>query len=470
MTPSTQTASPHRVVIIGGGFGGLPAARWLGRHPVDVTVIDRRNHHLFQPLLYQVATGMLSPGEIAPPIRHVLRKRTNVTVELAEVVDIDVDARVVHATILDKDLDVPYDSLIVAAGSGQSYFGNDSFALHAPGMKTIDDALELRRRIFGAFEMAEMEEDPTQQAEWLTFAVVGAGPTGVEVAGQVRELAVRCLRHEFRHLEPSHAQVLLIDGGKEPLATFGDKLSERTARTLGQLGIELKMGLRVVGVDGGGVEVNDTDGNHARINARTTIWAAGVAASPLAALLAKKCGAEMDRGGRIKVLPDLSLPGHPEVFCVGDMISLDDLPGVAEVAMQGGLHAANTIVRRLDGKDSVAFKYRDLGNVATLGRFRAVASIHGVRLSGFAGWLVWMFVHLAFLEGYGNRVTTLARWLRVMVGRGRPEREFPVAHVGGDLSLPESVRKIIQPAPLPLVPEQVAQAAPAGGQATDGPS
>jgi NADH dehydrogenase len=466
-----QTAHPHRVVIIGGGFGGLPAVRWLGRHPVDVTLIDRRNHHLFQPLLYQVATGMLSPGQIAPPIRHVSRKHKNVTVELAEVEDIDVDARVVHATIFGLEpLDVPYDSLIVAAGSGQSYFGNDSFALHAPGMKTIDDALELRRRIFGAFEMAELAEDPTKQAEWLTFVVVGAGPTGVEVAGQVRELAVRCLRGEFRHLDPSQAQVILIDGGKEPLATFGDKLAQRAARTLVHLGVELKMELRVVGVDYGGVDVSDKDGNRSRINARTTIWAAGVQASPLATELAKKCGAEVDRGGRVKVLPDLSLPGHPEIFCVGDMISLNDLPGVAEVAMQGGLHAANTIVRRLDGKESVPFKYRDLGSVATLGRFRAVASIRGLRLSGFPGWLVWMFVHLAFLEGYGNRVTTMFRWLRSMIGRGRPEREFPVAHVGGDLSLPESVRKVIQPAPFPLLPEQSTQPAPADGQGLDRPS
>jgi NADH dehydrogenase len=263
--------------------------------------------------------------------------------------------------------------------------------------------------------------------------------------------------------------VILIDGGKEPLATFGDKLSERSARTLVHLGIELKMELRVVCVDAGGVEVTDKDGNRSRIDARTTIWAAGVQASPLATELAKKCGAELDRGGRVKVLPDLSLPEHPEIFCVGDMISLDNLPGVAEVAMQGGLHAANTIVRRLDGKESVPFKYRDLGNVATLGRFRAVASIHGVRLSGFAGWLVWMFVHLAFLEGYGNRVTTMGRWLRSMVGRGRPEREFPVAHVGGDLSLPESVRRVIQPAPFPLLPEQVAQHTQAGEGGTDGP-
>jgi NADH dehydrogenase len=471
MSGRKQPGDPHRVVIIGGGFGGLPAARWLGRHSVDVTVIDRRNHHLFQPLLYQVATGMLSPGQIAPPIRHVTRKHKNVKVELAEVEDIDLDARVVHATLFGLEpLEVPYDSLIVAAGSGQSYFGNDSFALHAPGMKTIDDALELRRRIFGAFEMAEATEDPAKQAEWLTFAVVGAGPTGVEIAGQVKELADRCLRHEFRRVDPAQARVILIDGGKQPLATFGDQLSERAERALQHLGIELKMELRVVGVDYSGVDVADNDGNRSRINARTTIWAAGVQASPLATELAKKCGAEVDRAGRIKVLPDLSLPGHPELFCVGDMTSLNNLPGVAEVAMQGGLHAANTIVRRLDGKESVPFKYRDLGSVATLGRFRAIASVKGVRLSGFAGWVVWMFVHLAFLEGYGNRVSTMFRWLRSMIGRGRPEREFPVAHVGGDLSLPDSVRKVVQPAPFPLLSEQTTQPASTGGQRSDAPS
>jgi NADH:ubiquinone reductase (H+-translocating) len=468
MTAGTQLSGPHRVVIIGGGFGGLPAARWLGRHPVDVTLIDRRNHHLFQPLLYQVATGMLSPGQIAPPIRHVLRDRPNVRVELAEVVDVDVDKRVVHATVFGmQPLDLPYDSLIVAAGSNQSYFGNDGFALQAPGMKTVDDALELRRRIFGAFEIAEMTKDPVKRAEWLTFAVVGAGPTGVEVAGQLRELAVRCLRREFRSLDPADARVILIDGGKEPLANFGDRLSERAARTLERLGVELKMGLRVVGVDDTGVEVIDKDKNHSRIKARTMIWAAGVQASPLGAVLAKKCGAEVDRAGRVKVLPDLSLPGHPEVFCVGDMTSLDDLPGVAEVAMQGGLHAANTIVRRLDGNAPVPFKYRDLGSVATLGRFRAVASIKGVRLSGFPAWVVWMFVHLTFLEGFGNRVATMSRWLRSMVGRGRAEREFPVAHVGGDLSLPEAVRRVVQPDPFPLLRDPSNQTSSSPAQTSD---
>jgi NADH dehydrogenase len=264
--------------------------------------------------------------------------------------------------------------------------------------------------------------------------------------------------------------VILIDGGKEPLAHFGDRLAGRTARTLERLGVELKMGLRVVGVDDAGVEVMDKDKNRSRINARTTIWAAGVEASPLAAVLAKKCGAEVDRAGRVKVLPDLSLPGHPEVFCVGDMTSLDDLPGVAEVAMQGGLHAANTIVRRLDGNAAVPFKYRNLGSVATLGRFRAVASIKGVRLSGFPAWVVWAFVHLAFLEGSGNRLITMSRWLRSMIGRGRPEREFPVAHVGGDLSLPESVRKVVQPAPFPLLRDQFDQPSSTGAQTPDSAS
>ncbi len=398
---------------------------------------------------------MLSPGQISPPIRHVVRRREHTSVELAEVTDIDVDRRVVHALLVGvHPMEFPYDSLIVATGSTQSYFGNDEFALHAPGMKTIDDALELRRRIFGAFELAEALDDPKVQAEWLRFAVVGAGPTGVELAGQIRELAVRCLKREYRNIDPASAQVLLIDGASEPLANFGDQLSGRAVRALEHVGVELKMGLRVVGVDVTGVEVSDADGNRSRISARTVIWAAGVHASPLAAMLGEKCGAEVDRAGRVKVLPDLSLPGHPEIYAIGDMTSLSDLPGVAEVAMQGGLHAANTIVRRLDGKESAPFKYRDLGSVATLGRFKAIVSLKRLHLSGFPGWVVWMFVHLAFLEGYGNRFTTMLRWLRTMIGRGRAEREFPVAHVGGDLSLPESVRSVVQPAPFPLHPEQ----------------
>ena len=344
----------HRVVIIGGGFGGLPATRFLARKRVDITLIDRRNHHLFQPLLYQVATGLLPPGQIAPAIRHVVRKHKNVRVELAEVTGFDLERRIVHASVLGlKTLEVPYDSLIVAAGVNQSYFGHDEFSLYAPGMKTIDDALELRRRIFGAFEMAEMTPDPVEKERWLTVAVVGAGPTGVELAGQVRELACRSLRGEFRTFEPSSVRVILLDGGKEPLATFGDRLSDKAAKELQKLGIELRMGARVVGIDAKGVDIVDQTGAASRLDAYITLWAAGVEASPLAKQLADACGLQVDRAGRIPVLPDCSLPGHPEVFAVGDMMALNNLPGVAEVAMQGGLHAANTIMRRQKGEPAL---------------------------------------------------------------------------------------------------------------------
>jgi NADH:ubiquinone reductase (H+-translocating) len=450
----------HRVVVVGGGFGGMAAARWLGRQPVDVTLVDRKNHHLFQPLLYQVATGTLSPGQVAPPIRHTLRKRKNVKVEMAEVTAIDLDRRIVHAGVAGGPaLELPYDSLIVAAGATQSYFGHDEMALHAPGMKTISDALELRRRIFGAFELAELLEDPAERRRWLTFVVVGAGPTGVELAGQVRELATRCLKGEFRRVEPQSARVVLVDGGKEPLATFGNRLSGRARKELEGMGVELRMGLRVVGTDADGVDVVGTEGATSRIEARTTIWAAGVEASELAGELARGSGATVDRAGRVEVQADLSLPGHPEVFAVGDMMSLDHLPGMAEVAMQGGLHAANTIVRRLDGKETGPFKYRDLGSAAAVGRFRAIVSVGPLRLSGFPAWFVWMFVHLAFLEGFGNRLGTMLRWLRSFVGRSRVERAFSMAHEGGDLSLPDSVRHVVQPNPYPVA------SPPAGGTA-----
>ncbi len=452
---ASATSQKHRVVIIGGGFGGLPAARLLGGKAVDVTVVDRRNHHLFQPLLYQVATGMLPPGQVAPAIRHVVRKHKNVHVELAEVTGFDLGSRVVQARIAGaRDIELPYDSLIVAAGATQSYFGHDEFARYAPGMKTIDDARELRRRILGAFEMAEMASNDQERTEWLTVAIVGAGPTGVELAGQVRELATRSLKGEFRNFDPASVRVVLLDGGTEPLANFGDQLATKTAKTLEHLGVELRMGSRVVGVVAHGVDVHETDGSVTRIAARTTVWAAGVEASPLTTMLAKASGADLDRSGRIMVRPDLTLPDHPEVFAVGDMAALDRLPGVAEVAMQGGLHAANTILRRTKGKEGVAFKYRDLGSAATIGRFRAVVSVRGIRLSGFPGWVVWMFVHLAFLTGFGNRLSTMLKWLRSMVGRGRAEREFSTVHTGGDLSLPESVRTVVQPNPLPVVREE----------------
>jgi NADH:ubiquinone reductase (H+-translocating) len=441
---------------VGGGFGGLPATRALARRrePLDITLVDRRNHHLFQPLLYQVATGLLPAGEIAPPIRHVVRKRKNVRVELAEVTGFDLERRVVKANVFGlKTLEIPYDSLIVAAGVNQSYFGHDEFALYAPGMKTLDDALELRRRIFGAFELAEMTSDPVEKERWLTVAIVGAGPTGVELAGQVRELACRSLRGEFRTFEPSSVRVILLDGGKEPLATFGDQLSGKARKDLERLGIELRMGARVVGVDAKGVDIVDRAGAPSRLDAYITLWAAGVEASPLAKELANACGLEVDRAGRIPVQSDCSLPGHPEVFAVGDMMSLNNLPGVAEVAMQGGLHAANTIVRRLRGERSVDFKYRDLGSAAAIGRFRAIVSVRKVHLSGFPGWVVWAFVHLAFLTGFGNRLTTILKWTRSNIGRGRPEREFSVHHIGGDLSTPTKVRSVVQPNPLPLLDE-----------------
>ena len=466
---SDRAAARHRVVIVGGGFGGLPATRFLGRKPVDVTLIDRRNHHLFQPLLYQVATGLIPPGQISPALRHVVRKHKNVRVDLAEVTGFDLDRRIVEVSIFRGETrEVPYDSLIVAAGVGQSYFGHNEFSLYAPGMKTIDDALELRRRIFGAFEMAEMAKDSAERERWLTMAIVGAGPTGVELAGQVRELAVRSLRGEFRSFDASSVRVVLLDGGKEPLATFGDKLSGKAAKELEHLGVELRMGARVVGVDAAGVDITDAAGTKSRLDAYTTMWAAGVEASPLAAELAKASGAELDRSGRIAVLPDLTLPGHPEVFVVGDMMALDNLPGVAEVAMQGGLHAANTITRRLKDQPARPFKYRDLGSVATIGRFRAVVNFHGLRLSGFPGWVVWIFVHLAFLTGFGNRVTTLLKWTRSFIGRGRPEREFSVMHTGGDLSLPDAVKSVVQPNPTPVLDERL-RADTTGTPASDRP-
>jgi len=439
----TADAPRHRIVVVGGGFGGLPACRFLGKMPVDVTLIDRRNHHLFQPLLYQVATGILAPGQIAPALRHVLRRDKNVTVELAEVTDFDLERRVVHAhrPLGAGTFDVPYDSLIVAAGVTQSYFGHDEFAPLAPGMKTIDDALELRRRLFCAFEMAEMARDEEERRRWLTIVVVGAGPTGVELAGQVRELAARSLKREFRTFDPTTVRVVLLDGGTEPLATFGHNLAKCASSELEDLGVELRMNSRVTKVDLTGVDYTTADGSIEHLDAHVVVWAAGVQASPLAAKLAAASGAETDRIGRIKVQPDLTLPGHPEVFAVGDMTALDNLPGVAEVAMQGSLHAANTIRHRLLGRDrdrDHAFKYRDLGSVAVVGRFRAVFSWGRIRLSGFPAWVVWLFVHLAFLNSFASRFTALFRWTRSMLGRARAERVISVSRGGGDLSAPDA--------------------------------
>ena len=419
------------MVIVGAGFGGLFAARFLGGAPVEVTVVDRTNHHLFQPLLYQVATGILSSGQVAPPTRDVLKRYRNVSVELAEVTGIDLATRrVAVARPGGRAATLPYDSLIVGAGAGQSYFGHDEFAEFAPGMKTLEDALAQRERIFTAFEMAELEDDAEARQAWLTFVVVGGGPTGVEISGQIAELSRRALTDNFRRFDPAAAvKVLLFEGGAEILATFGDRLSGKGTKALQKTGVEVHTGSIVTGVDADGVDVKGPDGTVTRYPAKTKIWAAGVSASPLAKILADASGAECDRAGRIKVQADCSLPGRPEVFAIGDMMSLNDLPGVAEVAMQTGIHAAQTIKRRLKGEEPQPFRYRDLGSMAAVSRRRAIVSFHGVRVSGFLGWLMWLFVHLAFMTGFKNRFKTLISWSFSFLGRGRTERAL-TRHVG----------------------------------------
>jgi NADH dehydrogenase len=413
----------HRVVVIGAGFGGLFATRHLKRADVEVTVIDRTTHHLFQPLLYQVATGILSEGEIAPPMRDILRRQANADVVLADVTGIDLDQRTVKSRVAGRQLVTPYDSLIVTAGMGTTYFGNDEFAEHAPGLKSIDDALELRARIFGAFEIAELEPNPDVRRAWLTFALVGGGPTGVEMAGQIADLAHRTLRGNFRNFDPADARILLIDGGPRILAGFDPRLAAKAAGELARLGVEIHVGSKVVGVDAESITVLRDTGDSDRFPARTKVWAAGVAASPLGRELAQASGAELERNGQIKVLDDCTLPGHPEVFVIGDMMSLGRLPGVAEVAMQAGLHAAGEIVRRLDGDARPRpFKYRDLGNLASISRHFAILELGPVRLSGRIGWVVWLTVHLTFLTGFKNRFGALFHWGISFLGRGRSER------------------------------------------------
>ncbi len=339
----------HRVVIIGSGFGGLFAVRALARAPVAVTMIDRTNHHLFQPLLYQVATGILSEGEIAPATREVLRRHKNTTILMTEVMGIDLEQREVMAQQLDEPVVIPYDSLIVATGVHTSYFGHDEFSQWAPGMKTIDDALELRGRIFGAFELAEAEADQDRRRMLLTFVVVGGGPSGVEMAGQIAELSRRALNKNFRVIEPESARVVIVEGTDKLLGSFGEKLSRKTAHDLERLGVEVQTDAMVVDMDRDSVTIKRGDGTTDTVAARTKFWAAGVMASRLGQELARQSEVQLDRMGRVKVNPDCTIPGHPEVFVVGDLMALDDLPGVAEVAMQSGIYAAVTIRRRLDG-------------------------------------------------------------------------------------------------------------------------
>ncbi len=422
MTVDSTAERRHHVVIVGCGFGGLFAVRALKREPVRVTLIDRTNHHLFQPLLYQVATGILSEGQIAPPIRDVLRNYQALRVILAEVEHIDMDARVVHADEFGKPLTIGYDSLIVAGGATTSYFGHDEFHAAASGMKSLDDALALRGQIFGAFELAEAETDVEARRRLMTFVVVGGGPTGVEMAGQLRELSRRALHKNYRMIDPQDARVVLVEGLDRLVGSMGSRLSRLTARDLTRMGVEIHLNAMVTNLDESGVEITKRDGTTERIAAATKIWAAGTRASGLAATLAEAAGAKLDKAGRVLVEPDCSVPGHPEVFVVGDLMALDDLPGVAEVAMQSGAHAAHTIVRRLEGKPAKPFRYRDLGTLAVISRFRAVAKIGPLRVGGFVGWVLWLVVHITFLTGFKNRFGALARWTVSFIGRGRYER------------------------------------------------
>jgi NADH dehydrogenase len=440
--------TPHRVVIIGGGFGGLFAARALRRAPAEVILVDQAGHHLFQPLLYQCATGILSEGQIAVPLRHVLRRCRNVGVGLAEVVDIDVqNRRVIGRRIGGAEASIHYDTLIVAAGMQQSYFGHDEYAQWAPGMKTLSDALNIRRRVFSAFEMASSAADPVEQQRWLTFALVGAGPTGVELAGQIRELASLTLRREFKAIDPNVARVLLFDSGDEPLAAFGPKLADKAGAVLQKLGVELHMHARVTDVDATGLVVLEESGAETRYDAGTVMWTAGVQAPPLAAKIAAATGATQDRAGRIEVTPTLTIPGHPNIYVVGDMMGLNKLPGVAEVAMQGGLYAGRRVKFQLTGRGAKGdFKYRDLGSAAYISRGHAVISMRKLQSDGLFGWIGWLFIHIAFLTGFRNRLGALLTWFLAFTRETRRERAF-TAHVidASDIYLPESASPAAEP-------------------------
>jgi NADH dehydrogenase len=427
----TDESGPRRVVIVGGGFAGLFAVRRLKHSNVSVTLIDRAQHHVFQPLLYQCATGIMSEGKIAAPLRDLLKKHKNVDCVMAEVTDFDPAGRRIIATrVGGARLEYGYDDLIVAAGVRQSYFGHDEFARWAPGMKTISDALAIRRRVYGAFEMADTATDLRERQSWLTFALVGAGPTGVELAGQIREVATKTLRAEFRGIKPEDARVLLFDGGKAPLAMFGPKLSEKADKALQALGVEQHMGCIVTHVDQAGVLVRDHAGEQTRFDASTVLWTAGVEAPPIAEALANATGAKRDKAGRILVGENLTIPGHPEISVLGDMMSLNKLPGVAEVAMQSGLYAGNRIRRRVSGDlAEKPFRYRDLGSAAYISRGRAVVSAGPLKVGGFVGWVIWLFIHIAFLTGYRNRLGALLTWWLAFTRDIRRERTFTTQQI-----------------------------------------
>ena len=399
----------HRTVIIGGGFGGLYAARALKHEQLSVTLVDRRNFHLFQPLLYQVATGALSPGEIASPLRALLRKQKNTQVLLGDAVDLDPSA---HTVILDKG-SLPYDTLVIAAGARHFYFGHDSWEPVAPGLKSLEDATRIRHKILYAFEAAERETDPEARRRWLTFVIVGAGPTGVELAGALAEIATDTLRHDFRSIHPEESRILLLDTSPRVLTAFPESLSAAAERQLVRLGVRVLPSVRVTEIDTNGVTFSSASGND-RIEACTVLWAAGVKPSVWGEILARRAGAELDRTGRVKVNPDLTVANHPEIFVVGDLAYREQdgaaLPGIAPVAMQEGRYAASVIIDRLSHRTSKPFSYFDKGYLAVVGRNSGVGVIGGLNLHGFVAWFVWLFVHLMYLAEALNRVLVFVRW------------------------------------------------------------
>jgi NADH dehydrogenase len=419
------------VVVVGGGFGGLQAVARLAPAEVEITLVDRRNFHLFQPLTYQVATGALSPGEIAYPLRSIFKRFGNVRVLLAEVADFDLEARELHLSPVDG---VPvadrlgYDTLIVAGGSNYSYFGHEDWREHADEVKSLESATAVRSRLLGAFEAAEAEPDREAVDAWLTFVVVGAGPTGVEMAGQIAELARDTLRHDFRAIDPTSARILLVEALDRVLTSFPPSLSAKAERSLQRLGVTVLTSRTVTSIDGESVTIREEAGEIEQIATHTVVWAAGVTASTLAGRLAELSGADRDKAGRVTVEPDLTLPRHHEVFAIGDMVRVRgadgalDLPGVAPVAMQQGRYAAHVIRARLEGKTTSPFHYRDKGNLATIGRASAVADIHGLQLSGFLAWATWLVVHLFYLIGFQNRLLVLIRWSISFVTHGRGAR------------------------------------------------
>jgi len=426
----SSVPGPHRVVVVGGGFGGLYAARELGRDErVDLTLVDRRNFHLFQPLLYQVATGALAPGEIAQPLRSILRRQRNTTVLLGEAIGIDVDGRRV---LLSDGGPIDYDSLIVASGARFSYFGHDEWAPHAPGLKSVDDATEIRRRILIAFEAAEREADAARRVEWMTFVVVGGGPTGAELAGALGEIATDTLRRDFRSINTPDARIILVEAMDRVLPLYPADRSRSARRQLERLGVTVRTGMRVVHVDDRCVRVAPTAGGpEETIPARTVLWAAGVLASSFARAVADATGAEMDRSGRVIVDPDLTIPGHPEIFVIGDAAVQPwkrdrPVPGVAQGAIQPGRYAARTIRRRLSGEPTPPFRYRDRGDVAVIGRLSGVTNIGWLgpfgRQGGFIAWLLWLGIHIFYLIGFANRIVVVTRWAWSFVTHGRGSR------------------------------------------------